>query len=141
MRYVVDLTCEFAESDDVMRGRSYLLRPILDAAALPSVQLQAIADEIKILPGPVYIHCAQGHGRTGMVAAAVLLASGRAATADSALAQVCAVSGDGTTAQQVGTSACGKIPRMLSVSLAWKTLMSITKVRVRATMPRYQKPM
>jgi protein-tyrosine phosphatase len=35
--------------------------------------------------GTIYIHCAQGHGRTGMFAAAVLLSSGQAATPEEAL--------------------------------------------------------
>jgi protein-tyrosine phosphatase len=34
------------------------------------------------------IHCAQGHGRTGLVASAVLLVSGKAQTAADAIAMV-----------------------------------------------------
>jgi protein-tyrosine phosphatase len=91
VRSIVDLTCEFAERREVMRNRVYLLRPVLDATALTADELRTIAAEIQGLPAPVYVHCAQGHGRTGMVAAAVLLESGRADTVETALAQVRAV--------------------------------------------------
>ncbi|MFP2931679.1 tyrosine-protein phosphatase, partial [Pyxidicoccus sp. 3LG] len=40
------------------------------------------------MPGPLYVHCAQGHGRTGMIAAALLVARGDAADAATALARV-----------------------------------------------------
>ena len=36
-------------------------------------------------PVPVYIHCAQGHGRTGTVAAAVLVAKGIHSTPEAAI--------------------------------------------------------
>jgi len=38
--------------------------------------------------GPVYIHCAQGHGRTGTVAAAVLVEKGLAATPEGAIEMI-----------------------------------------------------
>ncbi|TWU44827.1 hypothetical protein Poly51_58930 [Rubripirellula tenax] len=43
------------------------------------------------MPKPVLIHCAQGHGRTGLVAAAVLIVSGEAQTAADAIAIIQAV--------------------------------------------------
>lgn len=90
-RSVVDLTAEFSEQPGVIRGRTYLARPTLDATAVPADQLWALALEIQALPGPVYLHCAQGHGRTAMVAAAVLIAAGQADRVQSALTQVRAV--------------------------------------------------
>jgi len=41
-----------------------------------------------LMPKPVLIHCALGHGRTGMVTAAVLVASGEAQTAADAIAMI-----------------------------------------------------
>ena len=43
------------------------------------------------MPKPVLIHCAQGHGRTGLVTAAVLIAFGGIQTAGDAIAMIQAV--------------------------------------------------
>jgi protein-tyrosine phosphatase len=82
---VVDLTAEFIEPRGIRRGRDYICVPMLDGAVPSEAALAravAAADESQ---GPVYIHCAQGHGRTGLVAAALLLAQGRAADTDEAI--------------------------------------------------------
>ena len=47
----------------------------------------AIGDSIG-LPGDVYIHCAEGHGRTALVATSILLARGDAQSAGEAIARV-----------------------------------------------------
>ena len=47
--------------------------------------------EVAQWPGAVYIHCAQGHGRTGTFAAAVLLAKGHCDSVDAAVARLRAV--------------------------------------------------
>ena len=44
-----------------------------------------MAREVSALPGEVYVHCAEGHGRTALVAAAILLVRGKAATSDEAV--------------------------------------------------------
>lgn len=87
--HVADLTCEFNEPR-ALRERSYRSFSILDGAQVSPEQLRRWADEVAGLPGTVYIHCAQGHGRTGMFAAAVLLSSGEAATSEEALQRVTA---------------------------------------------------
>ena len=70
----VDLTAEFAEPTSVRQSPSYLSFPILDGSAPdPGALLQAIKSLRK---GTTFIHCAQGHGRTGLFALAVLLKSG-----------------------------------------------------------------
>jgi hypothetical protein len=91
VRSILDLTCELSEDPEVMRDRVYLLRPILDATAMSAGELVALVAELQRLPPPVYVHCAQGHGRTGMVAAAFLIATGRALTVEDALTHVWAV--------------------------------------------------
>lgn len=79
----VDLTAEFAEPAAIRRTSSYLSFPILDGAAPTVDALMAFIASLR--PGPTFIHCAQGHGRTGLVAAAALLASGAASSVEEAL--------------------------------------------------------
>lgn len=87
---IVDLTAEFVERAGVTRGRRYVSLPILDGG-VPGAD--AVAATIASLPAttPVLIHCAQGHGRTAMVAACVLLDRGEAATAGDAVERILAV--------------------------------------------------
>ncbi len=86
---VVDLTCEF--TDPTFECSNYFCFPMLDADCPSAEELHELAKRVLELPKPLLIHCAQGHGRTGLVAAAVLLASGKAATSAEAVALVKAV--------------------------------------------------
>lgn len=61
---------------------------MLDGSGVTADELRGLAPEIDDMPKPALIHCAQGHGRTGLVAAAVLLVSGEAKTAVDAIAMV-----------------------------------------------------
>lgn len=88
---VVDLTCEFTEPKDRWSLQSYLCHPMLDGTGSTSNEIRELADEIIKMPKPVLIHCAQGHGRTGLVAAALLIVSGEAQTAADAIAMIQAV--------------------------------------------------
>ena len=88
VRSVVDLTCELSEPRNNWQLVRYLCFPILDAGSPAPGELKALATVILDLPKPVLIHCAQGHGRTGMVAAAVLIVSGRATNATDAILMV-----------------------------------------------------
>lgn len=88
IQHVVDLTCEFCETVK-LRQQNYHACPILDASAPAATQLKQWAEQIAKLEGKVYIHCAQGHGRTGMVAAAVLLQLALHDTPDTALRFIC----------------------------------------------------
>lgn len=81
---VVDLTSEFPEPL-ALRQRNYRSFPVLDGFVPPIDVLAGWIAEVRDLPGPVYVHCAAGHGRTGMFAACLLLARGEAATPDEAL--------------------------------------------------------
>ena len=82
--HVVDLTCEFSEPK-ALRSSSYYSYPILDGFA-PSVdKLRQWVGEVATLLGTVFIHCAEGHGRTGLFAAALLLKIGHSKTPDEAL--------------------------------------------------------
>lgn len=83
---VVDLTCEFPEPVAIRSACAYRAFPILDGAAGAGVV--ELARHIKQHQGTVYIHCAEGHGRTGMVAAVLLLEMYKASSASQAIARV-----------------------------------------------------
>lgn len=82
---LVDLTAEFPEHHLVRAGREYVAAPMLDAGVASEGAFRELVQHISRWPGPVYIHCAQGHGRTGTVAAAVLVAKGLYATPEAAI--------------------------------------------------------
>lgn len=76
VRLVVDLTAEFAKAPGVGMGHEYACLPTLDGLAPGAVEVEAILAKIEACGGPVYVHCALGHGRSALVAAAVLLRRG-----------------------------------------------------------------
>lgn len=88
---VVDLTCEFMEPTERWGLQSYLCCPMLDGTGSTADGIRELADEIIKMPKPVLIHCAQGHGRTGLIAAAMMIVSGEAQTAADAIAMIHAV--------------------------------------------------
>lgn len=85
---IVDLTSEFGEPQAVRAGRTYLCLPTLDNAVPEPEAFRSAVREIIGCTGVVYIHCALGHGRSALMAAAVLMACGVAASPEEALAQV-----------------------------------------------------
>ena len=70
----VDLTAEFDEPKTIREKSSYICLPILDAST------PKIKDFINLLKQienkKIFIHCAQGHGRTGLVALAFIMRKG-----------------------------------------------------------------
>lgn len=83
---VLDLTCEFAEAS-FLRHLDYRSIPILDTHTPPLEALQEGADFLvqSAAQGPVYVHCALGHGRSALFVAAYLIRSRKAKTADEAI--------------------------------------------------------
>lgn len=79
----VDLTAEFAEPSVIRRSAGYLSFPVLDGAAPDPDVLHDVVNRLR--PGKTYVHCAQGHGRTGLFALAVMLKSGAARTVSEGL--------------------------------------------------------
>jgi len=89
---VLDTTVEFSRPEPFWKVR-YLNLPVLDLTAPSQDQLAEAAAFIarESATGIVIIHCKAGYSRTAGVAAAWLLASGRAQSADDAFAQLAAV--------------------------------------------------
>lgn len=82
--YVIDLTCEFNEPKGLRSG-GYFSYPILDGL-VPSIdQLHQWIEQTAALDGAILIHCAEGHGRTGMFAAMLLVYLDHSQTTDAAL--------------------------------------------------------
>ncbi len=75
---VLDLTCEWNEAGFLRKVASYRCIPLLDGTAPTAAQLQAGIDFIRerLPAGPVYVHCAMGHGRSATVVAGYLMATG-----------------------------------------------------------------
>ena len=82
---VFDLTAEFPEPTLIRERGGYRCYPTLDAKPLEPVALFQAAKQVTEAVGGAYIHCANGHGRTGTLAGAVLLLAGRVQTVDEAL--------------------------------------------------------
>ncbi len=66
----------------------YISFPTLDAHHPSLEELRKRVEIIANLDGTVYIHCAQGHGRTATLAIAYLLHTGHSATVDDAIRYV-----------------------------------------------------
>jgi hypothetical protein len=79
----IDLTAEFPEPKVIRTSPSYFSFPILDGSAPDPKALHEFVGRLR--PGKTFIHCAQGHGRTGLFALAVLLKSGAARTVSEGL--------------------------------------------------------
>ena len=87
---VLDLTAEFPEVPFLRKLPAYLCIPLLDRTAPSQAQLKTgIAFIRERLPqGPVYVHCALGHGRSATVVLAYLVSSGKFANVETAIQHV-----------------------------------------------------
>ena len=86
--HVLDLTCEFPEFRAVRQAKHYRSFPILDGYVPKLSELVGLIRRVNDVEGTLYIHCAEGYGRTGLVSAAILLARGLAADPRQALRMV-----------------------------------------------------
>ncbi len=84
---VVDLTSEFLDPQPIRSLPGYCCIPILDGNALTP---EVLAERVRCIPMPtngrLLIHCANGHSRGPLVAAAWLIAQGLATSPRQALA-------------------------------------------------------
>jgi protein-tyrosine phosphatase len=85
----IDLTAEFAEPPPLRDRAAYRSFPILDGAAPRPEDLLAVVNSLR--PGRTFIHCAQGHGRTGLFALALLLRTGAIRSAEEGMRMLHAV--------------------------------------------------
>lgn len=83
IRQVVDLTAEFPAAGDIVSSTTYINLPVLDATAPEEARLRELLSRVTA-DVPTLLHCAQGHGRSGTVAAAWLIRHGLAANVDAA---------------------------------------------------------
>jgi hypothetical protein len=70
----IDLTSELQELRVAREAPGFMAFPILDASAPEPDALRAAVSRLR--PGRTFVHCAQGHGRTGLFALAALLSTG-----------------------------------------------------------------
>jgi hypothetical protein len=82
-----DLTAEFCDPVAIRRSATYRCFPILDGSAPSSDDLVNFVQQLRVEGnGRILIHCANGHGRTGLVAAAWLIANRTVESVDDAIA-------------------------------------------------------
>ncbi len=79
---VLDLAAEFAEAGPLRGVPQYRSLPVLDGTAPSEAELRDAVAWLReaVQAGPVYVHCALGHGRTATVLLAYLLTTGRVGT-------------------------------------------------------------
>ena len=70
---VIDMTAEFLEDPAIRERFDYYCLPTLDGTALSLGSLLEFARIVVAAEGPLYVHCAAGHGRSSMVASIVLV--------------------------------------------------------------------
>ncbi len=73
---IVDLTAELPARRTVLHGREYWLVPTLDGAAPDLTLLRNAVARAVDRPGPMYVHCAQGRGRSTLFVLLLLRARG-----------------------------------------------------------------
>lgn len=81
--HYIDLTAEFDEPYAIRSQANYHSLPILDASVPRLHELKQAVEASA--DGRVYVHCAQGHGRTGLFALALLLHRQRVQTIEEGL--------------------------------------------------------
>jgi hypothetical protein len=81
--HYVDLTAEFDEPAPIRERLGYRCLPILDASVPSFDELRGAVEET--VTGRAFVHCAQGHGRTGLFALALLLRRGNVNSIDEGL--------------------------------------------------------
>ena len=84
-RVVVDLTAEFPEKREVREAGQYLCLPTLDASVPGDRQFKELLASTMEAPTPAYLHCAEGHGRSGTLGAAILILRGLAENVEDAV--------------------------------------------------------
>jgi protein-tyrosine phosphatase len=82
---VLDLTSEFSESTP---GHVYVCLPILDDSVPTLTDTLTLLERLRQTPSPLYVHCAEGRGRSAMMAAILVLERGLEREAEAAISRV-----------------------------------------------------
>jgi protein-tyrosine phosphatase len=85
VKHVIDLTAEMFPARKI-RTLNYHCLPTLDMSVPETEAFEQLLNQVLNLNEPVYIHCAQGHGRSAMFVAAMLVRQGICATPREAMA-------------------------------------------------------
>lgn len=85
---VVDLTNELPAPRSAIGSRVYLALPTLDGMPPGRQELERALDAVARHPGPLYVHCMVGHGRSATFMGALLLRRGLARSAAEAVSMM-----------------------------------------------------
>ena len=85
---LVDLTCELWEPRSIRRLPAYVCEPTLDERFPRTDRATELIRRLALTPGSILLHCAQGHGRSAALAAAVMVARGLATDIDDACQKI-----------------------------------------------------
>ena len=88
---VVDMTAEFPAHSKLRAPGDLMVLPTLDARSPGSAILMDYAQTLSEQTRPIYVHCAQGHGRSATLAAVILVIRGDAISIEAALEQMSSV--------------------------------------------------
>lgn len=108
---VLDLTAEHSEVRPL--DLEYGFAPMMDLAPPDPLAMRRALDFLaeQTPKGPVYVHCALGYGRSGLVVTRWLVESGRAATPEQAAETVAAARPDGLTAERLLRDGTEPVPK------------------------------
>lgn len=82
---IIDLTSEFVEPEPLRMAADYVCVPVLDGGAISLKAIVGAVHRITEHKGTALVHCAEGNGRSVMIAAAVLLFEGEAQSVSNAV--------------------------------------------------------
>jgi protein-tyrosine phosphatase len=85
---VVDLTSELPEPRCARSAQDYICFPLLDGSSGNPASLIALVRRLASIDGRILVHCAQGHGRTGLLATTYILATSHQSDAGEAIRYV-----------------------------------------------------
>ena len=84
-RIVIDLTSEFPRSNATRDIARYVCVPTLDTRAPDDASFRTLLESLRDEEGPIFVHCAMGHGRSATVAAGLMIRRGHARDIDDAI--------------------------------------------------------
>lgn len=88
IQMVIDLTCEFNEDKRIVENYDYRCLPILDCCPTQQQTLMEFLQNIALCDKNMYVHCAQGHGRTSMIVCILLVLQKKASSPQQAMQQI-----------------------------------------------------